>query len=183
MRLLLRRTYPGAGTCAALLLLGASNLVAQTSPPTEFAVLSHPEVNVRTGPDLDSPIVGRSGKSTLFPLVRETGGWYEIRLFTDAARYVHGSMAYRLSPQEIIPAHRFRISADPDSLRSIGVVIREERARAAREAEMLLPASLDRARNLALSKFLEDRYLLELFRRRALQPAAYWLPEAEALRR
>ena len=161
---------------------GPALLPAQAPDSLDFVVLSHFDVNVRTGPGLDRVIVGRAQKGTLFPLVAETGDWYEVVLFSGAPRYVSKALAYHLSPDEIIPGHRLELPASEDSTLSLISAIRVETGRAEREAEQLLPLSLDAERHEALRQLFVDRNLLLLFEDRSIQPAAYWLPEANALR-
>lgn len=157
-------------------------LPAQAPDSRDFVVLSHFDVNVRTGPGLDRVIVGRAQKGTLFPLVGKSGDWYEVELFSGVPRYVSKSLCYHLTPDQIVPGHRLALPASEDSTLSLISAIRVEKGRAAREAEALLPSSLDAERHAALRRLLVDRNLLQLFEDRGIQPAAYWLPEAEALR-
>jgi hypothetical protein len=161
---------------------GPALVPAQGPGSGDFAVVSHFDVNVRTGPGLDQVIVGRAQKGTLFPLAGETGDWYEVELFSDVPRYVSKSLAYHLTPDQIVPGHRLELAANEDSVRTLISAIRVETDRAAREAEALLPLSLDAERHEALRRLLVDRNLLQLFEDQGIQPAVYWLPEAEALR-
>ncbi len=155
---------------------------APASDFRDFVVLSHFDVNVRTGPGVDQIIVGRAQKGTLFPFVAQTGDWYEIQLFSGVLRYVSRSLAYYLTPDQIIPGHRLELPANEDSVRALISATRVEKGRAAREAEALLPSSLDAERHATLRRLLVDRNLLQLFEDRSIQPAVYWLPEAEELR-
>jgi hypothetical protein len=161
---------------------GPALVRAQVPDSGDFVVLSHFDVNVRAGPGLDQVIVGRAQKGTLFPLAGETGDWYEIELFSGVPRYVSKSLAYHLTPDQIVPGHRLELPASEDSVRALISGTRAEERRAAREAEALLPRSLDAERHAALRRLLLDRNLLQLFENRGIQPAVYWLPEAEALR-
>lgn len=157
-------------------------LPAQAPDSRDFVVLSHFDVNVRTGPGIDQIIVGRAQKGTLFPFVSESGDWYEVELFSGVSRYVSRSLAYYLTPDQIIPGHRLELPANEDSVRALISDTRVEKRRAAREAEALLPSSLDAERHAELHRLLVDRNLLQLFEDRSIQPAVYWLPEAEELR-
>lgn len=157
-------------------------LPAQAPDSRDFVVLSHFDVNVRTGPGVDQIIVGRAQKGTLFPFVAETDDWYEVELFSGVSRYVSRSLTYYLTADQIIPGHRLELPANEDSVRALISDTRVEKRRAAREAEALLPSSLDAERHAALRRLLVDRNLLQLFEDRSIQPAVYWLPEAEELR-
>ena len=139
-------------------------------------------MNVRTGPGLDEVVVGRADKGTLFPLVGETGDWYEVQLFTQVPRYVSKSLGYHLTPDQIIPGHRLELPAADDSAGALIAAIVVETDRAAREAELLLPSDLDAGRHESLRQLFVDRNLLALFSERGIQPAVYWLPDAAALR-
>ncbi len=161
---------------------GPALVRAQGPGSGDFVVVSHFDVNVRTGPGLDQVIVGRVQKGTLFPLAGEAGDWYEVELFSDVPRYVSKSLAYHLTPDQIVPGHRLELPTSEDSSLSLTSAIRVETDRAAREAEALLPLSLDAERHQALDRLLVDRNLLQLFEDQGIQPAVYWLPEAEALR-
>jgi len=161
---------------------GFGSLAGQELATGEFVVLSHSDVNLRAGPGLDRVIVGRSDKGTLFPLVGEAGEWYGIQMFSGVPRYVRKSLCYHLAPDQIIPGHRLELSSNHDSVAALTAAIAVETDRAAREAEIVLPLSLDAERHETLRQLLVDRYLLELFTEQGVQPAVYWLPEAAALR-
>jgi len=176
------RPYIALGLAWLAVSVGSASLHAQTPESGDFVVLSHFDVNVRAGPGLDEIVVGRAGKGTLFPLGGETGDWYEIALFSGVPRYVSKSLAYHLTPDRIIPGHRLELQANDDSVKALSAAIRVEVDRAAREAELLLPADLDAERHETLRLLLVDRNLLELFVNQGIQPAVYWLPDAAALR-
>lgn len=162
--------------------LGSASVCGQVAESGDFVVLSHFDVNIRNGPGLDEVIVGRSDKGTLFPLIGETGDWYEIRLFSDVPRYVSKSLAYHMTGDRIIPGHRLEPPAADDMADWLISAIQVETGRAEREAEALLPLELDAERHETLRKLLVDRNLLNLFEDQGIQPAVYWLPEAETLR-
>jgi SH3-like domain-containing protein len=157
-------------------------LEAQVPQSGDFVVLSHSSVNLRAGPGLDAFIIGQSNKGTLFPLVGETGEWYEIQLFSGVPRYVSRSLCYHLTPDQIIPGHRLNLPSTRDSVAALTAAIAVEVDRAVRQAETRQPRVSDVEGREALRLRLVDRNLLELFTERGVQPAVYWLPEAEALR-
>lgn len=100
-------------------------LEAQVPTPGDFVVLSHSAVNLRAGPGLDTPIIGRADKGTLFPLAGEAGEWYEIRLFSGVPRYVSRSLCYHLTPDQIIPGHRLELPSTQDSAKVPAIVAGE----------------------------------------------------------
>lgn len=157
-------------------------LEAQVPTPGDFVVLSHSAVNLRAGPGLDTPIIGRADKGTLFPLAGEAGEWYEIQLFSGVPRYVSRSLCYHLTPDQIIPGHRLELPSKQDSVAALAAAIAVERDRAARQTDTLPPPVPDTEGHEALRLQLVDRNLLELFAEWDVQPAVYWLPEADALR-
>ena len=176
------RLYFALVAASLTLPAGFGSLATHDSAAGDFVVLSHSDVNLRAGPGLDRVIVGRSDKGTLFPLVGETGEWYEIQMFSGVPRYVSRSLCYHLAPDQIIPGHRLELSSNHDSVAALTAAIAVETDRAAQEAAEMLPDSLDAERHETLRQLLEDRYLLDLVNEQGVQPAVYWLPEAEALR-
>ncbi len=176
------RSYFALFAACLTLPAGFGSLAAQDPASGDFVVLSHSDVNLRAGPGLDHLIIARSDKGMLFPLVGETGEWYEIQMFSGVPRYVSRSLCYHLAPDQIIQGHRLELSSNHDSVGALTAAIAVETDRAAREAEIVLPLSLDAERHETLRQLLVDRYLLELFTEQGVQPAVYWLPEAKALR-
>jgi len=161
---------------------GFAALEAQVPTSGDFVVLSHSAVNLRTGPGLDHSVIGRADKGMLFPLVGKAGEWYEIQMFSGVPRYVSRSLCYHLTPDQIIPGHQLKLPSTQDSVAAFAAAIAVERDRAARQADTLLPPVRDAEGHETQRLRLVDQYLLDLFTEQGVQPAVFWLPDAEALR-
>ena len=164
----------GRASAAALLaglalLRGGGLLHAQ-----EYLVMGTPAVNLRTGPGTDFVIVGKAEKGDLFSVAGQTDEWWEVRMFCEASRYVSKSVrAYPLAASEVVPQHGLALPESLEQRRLMRRSVLAGMARAGREAEELLPLSVDAARHEALREVMEDRILLEMFHVLGLQPAAF----------
>ncbi len=159
---------------AALPVLGAAGTTAQQTAP-DYVVVSHFDVNVRTGPATDRVVIGLARKGDLFVYTGEVGDWFEIEVFSDDHRYISKAHVYPLTASQIVPGHRLRLP--PDSIaRSLHASIQWAIDRAQVEATELLPASVDSARHRVLRNVIFDRLVLGFFAEHGaygVQPAVY----------
>jgi hypothetical protein len=157
------------GFLMAVCLAGAEPLWAQ-----DFVVMGSPLVNLRTGPSTGSIVVGRAEKGDIFEVVGEEDGWYKIKMFSSAPRYViKADFIYPLARTDLVEAHGMLLPTSTARVRSIFWDTEEGLDRAAREATEVIPVTLNRDRHLYLKQILEDRVLLEMFHIHGIQPALY----------
>jgi len=138
-----------------------------------YIVLHHSGVNIRTGPDFSRVIIGEASKSELYHYRGEEGDFYEIQMFTDEPRYISKSFTSKLAEPQLVSGHRMHL---PESEAVIGDMyerITKAKERARRESEEIIPSALDAEKNKAYQTILEDRYILQVFRNREVQPALY----------
>jgi hypothetical protein len=140
----------------------------------EYIVMGAPTVNIRTGPSTDHVVVGRAGKGDVFKLTGKDRGWLEIGMFSGAHRYVFAaSYVYELTRVELVPGHRMALPESEDARRSIYRRLQQAKDRAKREADEIIPASVDAERNVTFRRIMEDRIVLEVMRDCGVQPALY----------
>jgi len=140
----------------------------------EYVVMGAPTVNIRTGPSTDHVVIGRAGKGDVFRLIAKDGDWLEIGMFSGVHRYVFaGSYVYELTRAQLVPGHRMALPESENARRSMYQGLQRARDRAAREAEEVIPASVDGERNATFRRVMEDRIILEMMRDNGIQPALY----------
>jgi hypothetical protein len=139
----------------------------------EYVVMLGRNINIRTGPGTESVIVGRAWKGDIFDLAGETGNWYRIYMFSGEPRYVSKSWAAKLTDEDLVPEHGLALPTDAETRWGLHQDVLRAQARARGEAEELISASIDVERNGNLEKVLEDRFLLEVFSIRSVQPALF----------
>lgn len=138
-----------------------------------YIVLHHSGVNIRTGPDFSRVIIGEASKSELYHFRGEEGDFYEIEMFTEEPRYISKSLTSKLEESQLSPGHRMKLSESEAVISDMYERIMRAKERAQRESEEILPSTLDEERNRAYRAVLEDRYILQIFRNREVQPALY----------
>ena len=159
---------------SALVLAATVFLIASAAMCQDYVVMGTPLVNIRTGPGTDYVIVGRAEKGDIFRVVDRAEGWYEIVMFSGDTRHVFAAdYVYPLSQESLVPGHRMDLSLFGKDLHPIHLDIEAARKRAKQEADELIPASVDDARNANLRKVLEDRIILEVLHIHGLQPALF----------
>ena len=152
-----------------LSVLGATATCAQ-----EYIVMGTPKVNIRTGPSTEHFIIGRAEKGDIFRVVASEGHWVEIMMFSGDHRYVFAAeYVYPLTKSDLLPGHRMRLPDSEESRDAIRRDIQAAMARAAREAEEVIPASVDADRNETFRKIMEDQIILEVLHVHGFQPALY----------
>jgi hypothetical protein len=139
----------------------------------DYVVMISRNINIRTGPGTDRFIVGRAWKGDIFECTGEIGSWYEILMSSGDYRYVSKTWSAKLTEPDILPGHRMRLPASDDSLRALHRDILHAKERAAREADEIIPASVDYERNLVYRRILEDRHIMEVMGMYRVQPALY----------
>lgn len=157
-------------------LAGAETLMAQ-----DYVVMGTPLVNLRTGPSTGAMVIGRAEKGDLFEVIGEEDGWYKIKMFSSAPRYViKADFVYPLTKDQLVDGHGMYLPSSTARVRSIFWDTEEGLDRAAREATEVIPVTLNRDRHTYLKQALEDRVLLEMFHIHGMQPALYRELVAEA---
>ena len=165
------------GKKSLVLALVALFVVLNTAVPSavckDYAVMISRNINLRTGPGTDRFIVGRAWKGDVFELTGEIGSWYEIVMFSGDYRYVSKTWSAKLTESDLLPGHRMTLPASDDSLRALHRDILHAKERASREADEIVPASVDYERNLVYRRILEDGHILEVMGMYRVQPALY----------
>jgi hypothetical protein len=158
---------------AVLSLVVAVLAAAAPALSMDYAVMLSRNINIRTGPGTGYFIVCRAWKGDVFELVGETGSWYEIVMFSGESRYVSKTWAARLTESQLLPGHRMVSPAADDTLRAVYRDILHAKDRAGREADEIIPVSIDTHSNKALREVLEDSHVMEVMAMYSIQPALY----------
>jgi hypothetical protein len=154
-------------------LIAILNAVVPPAVCKEYVVMISRNINLRTGPGTDRFIVGRAWKGDIFELTGEIESWYEIVMFSGDYRYVSKTWSAKLTESDLLPGHRMNLPASDDSLRALHRDILHAKERAAREADEIIPASVDYERNMVFRRMLEDRHIMEVMGMYQVQPALY----------
>jgi len=161
-------------TCPVLVFLGMMLMMAVSASCQDYIVMGTPLVNIRTGPSTDDVIVGRAEKGDIYKVVGRVEGWYEIATFSGDDRYVFAAdYVYPLKQETLVPGHGMVLSEFKKDLRPIYLDIQEAKKRAMKEADEVIPVSIDKARNANFRKIMEDRIILETLHIHGLQSALY----------
>jgi hypothetical protein len=141
----------------------------------EYIVMGTPMVNIRTGPSTDHVIVGRADKGDIFKVIGRDGDWLEIAMFTADHRYVFSaSYVYPLTTADLVPGHRMELADFSEETRlSLYKSLQQAKGRAQREADEIIPASLDEERNSSFRRIMGDRIMLEMMHVYSFQPALH----------
>ena len=167
--MLTMKLLPVLGFLIAGQALGVETLVAQ-----HYVVMGTPLVNIRTGPSTGAMVVGRADKGDIFEVVGEEDGWYKIKMFSSAPRYViKADFVYPLGQADLVDGHGMFLPPSTAKVRSIFWDTEEGLDRAAREATEVIPVTMNRERHTYLKQVIEDRVLLEMFHIHGVQPALY----------
>jgi hypothetical protein len=159
---------------AALLSLGITLILAASACCQDYIVMGTPHVNIRTGPSTDHVVIGRAEKGDIFKVISRAGGWYEIAMFSEDTRYVFAAdYVYQLNQETLVPGHGMVLSDVDKELGPIYTDVLAAMKRAEREAEEVIPPTIDEARNSSFRKIMEDRIILEVLHIHGLQPALY----------
>ena len=165
--------FLAVGTVTAFSLAQAgSGAAASQESNADYVVVRSFDVNLRTGPGTDRVVIARSEKGDIFTYVGETEEWVEIRMFSEAPRYVSRSYVYPLTASQIVPGHDLALPAD-STCQALYAAVKWAMDRAALEATEILPASVDAQRHEALSRIIQDRLLMEFFHKHGVQPVMY----------
>jgi hypothetical protein len=158
---------------AALAATALSPPAAKAAPQT-YVVMGTPHVNLRTGPGTEHVVVARAEKGDIFHVTGQTGGWWEIRMFSGDARYVSKAVrVYPLEPSQLVEGHGMTLPESAARCNSMRQSVLMGLDRAQREADELLPRTVDAQRHDSFRRVLEDKILLETFHNYGLQPALY----------
>ena len=143
----------------------------------DHVVLNTFNVNIRTGPSTDHFIVCTAGKGEIFKLINEKGDWLEIKMYSDDNRYVHRDLVYFL--ETFVPGHRMTLPESEEKSKKIFLDLKWAQSVAKKEAEEIIPANEDKARNENFRKIMQDKNIHTIFEIHGLQSALY--PELMAL--
>lgn len=130
-------------------------------------------VYIRTGPSTSRFVIGEASKGEIYNFIAEVDGWYKIELFTGEYRYISKSFSARLKESEVVSQHYFVLPSSKGKRRNIYERILRAKRRAQREAEEIIPGTLDKERNTRYRKILEDRYILKVFQNHTVHPGLY----------
>jgi uncharacterized protein YgiM (DUF1202 family) len=128
--------------------------------------ITRDRVNIRTGPTTSSQIVAKSRRGDVFEFRGREGKWYRIKMFSPACRYVHRSLAQKVSYTLSVPN---QVSLRRNIFKAFLVA----EIRAEKEADQKYPVE-DRQgepvsdhvqKNLELMWLLSDRYKLHVMHR------------------
>jgi len=139
----------------------------------EYVVMIAKDVNLRTGPGMDSYIVGRAEKGDLYRYIGESGDWYEIEMFSGEHRYTGKSVSARLTEQQLLPGHNMNLPESESRRKSIYEDMRYAKQRALKEAEEVIPKTISPNRNENFRKIREDDNILFIMHAYGVQPALY----------
>ena len=132
----------------------------------EYVRVIKGNVNIRSAPSTGSMTVGPAKQGDTFELVGEEGKWYEIDLFSGEQRFLHKSLATKVSFRPEVPE-------DAEIRRRIFREWNEAGNRAKAEADRKYPPERNLEKNLSHEQFLGDRFRLELLQKYGVQPPAY----------
>ena len=161
----------GTVTAFSLAQAGSEGAASQESN-ADYVVVSSFDVNIRTGPGTDRVVIAQAEKGDIFTYVSEVEGWVEIRMLSEEPRYISRSYVYPLTASQIVPGHNLALPAD-STCQALYAAMQWATDRAALEATEILPASVDARRHDTLRRILEDRLLMEFFRKHGVQPVMY----------
>jgi hypothetical protein len=139
----------------------------------DYVVLIHSGVNIRFRPSTSSIVIGKASKGQLYHFFGEAENWYKITLFTGEVRFISKSLSAKLNETEIVPQHYFILPSSETEQKDIYRRVLRAKTRAKREAEEIIPASLDMEKHKTYYKILCDRYILEIFQNHQVHPALY----------
>lgn len=167
---MMRARYGAVVLVFAGMLVTAAGALSQ-----EYIVMGTPMVNIRTGPSTDHVIVGRAEKGDIFRVIKKNGDWLQIAMFTTDHRYVFSaSYVYPLTTKDLVSGHRMELADYPDETkRSLYRSLQQAKGRAQREADELIPTSIDEERNTNFRRTMEDRIILEMMHIYDFQPALF----------
>lgn len=139
----------------------------------ELAVLHHSGVLIRSGPSTSKFVVGEASKGELYCLVTEEDNWFQIEMFSGDTRFISKSYSSRLKESELDPRHHFVLPSSVAKRRDVYNRIQRAKKRTDREAEEIIPNSINPERNMRYRKILEDRYILKVFQNHEVHPGLY----------
>jgi len=156
------------------LLAAIASVLPSRALCAEYIVMGTPMVNIRTGPGEDHVIIGRAEKGDIYKVIETSDGWHKIEMFSGDPRYVVAAdFVYDLTESQLVAGHGMKLPESADECRSIYGSIEMARDRALKEAEEVIPASVDQDRNLNFRKIMEDKIILEVLHIYGLQTAMY----------
>jgi len=136
----------------------------------QYVKITRDRVNIRTGPTTSSQVVAKSRRGDVFELCGREGKWYRIRMFSPTCRYVHRSLAQKIS-------YTLSMPNQVSLRRNIFKALLTAENRAEEEADQKYPVE-DRhgeplsghvQKNLELMWLLSDRYKLHIMHRFKVQ--------------
>lgn len=137
----------------------------------EYIVLNTFNVNIRTGPSIETYVVCTAGKGEIFELIREDGDWLEIKMFTPDNRFVHRDMVYFL--EEFVPGHNMQLP-EKQKVREIQNAAQWVKTVSYLEAEEIIPKSVNEERYRNFRNICLDKNMHHLFELHGLQTAMYF---------
>lgn len=160
-----------------VLILVQLTVTSEYTSAQKYIVLNTFNVNIRTGPSTDYFIVCTAGKGEIFKLVNEEDDWLEIEIYSGDNRYVHRDLVYFL--EKFVPGHRMTLPESEEKSKKIFLDLKWAQTVAKKEAEEIIPANVDKARNENFRKIMQDKNIHTIFEIHGFQSALY--PELMAL--
>jgi hypothetical protein len=147
-------------------LMGLGNVIAQN-----HVVLNRFNVEIYTKPSSESMVVCTAGKSTVFKLLDQKNGWVTIKLYSEKPRYVAEENVYFL--KSLIPAHRMNLPENNDRLERIYEEIEKVSIQARKNADEIIPKSVDIDRHENYYQLRFDQLCQQVFEQFDMQPGLY----------
>jgi len=134
-------------------------------------VLNASNVNLRTGPGPDHFVICMAGKGEIFKLVGENGDWLEIEMSTSDKRYVHRDLVYFLN--EFVDGHNMKLPNTEEKIKEIYSDILWAKIQAKKDADEIIPASVNEERHNNFLKLRQDKHIHDIFEKHGTQTATY----------
>ena len=143
----------------------------KTVSAQDHVVLNTFNVNIRTGPGTDHFIVCTAGKGEIFRLVNKENDWLEIEMYSGDNRFVHRDLVYFL--ESFVPGHKMTLPESEEKSKKIFLDLKWAQIVAKKEAEEIIPANMDKARNENFMKIMQDKNTHTIFEIHDFQSALY----------
>jgi hypothetical protein len=162
-----RVKFGGPGTTGNISLKGIPDQGKQRYEQN-YLEITRDAINIRAGRTTKSDIIAKAKKGDVFELRSRQGSWYEIKLFSGENRFVYHTLG---RPIHTAPEPPTSETERRELYRQIMRI--REKAAAGAESRHPTTATESLQKQATYERLLEDRYLLELYRRAGFSPAIH----------